>query len=226
MIKYRILERQTDGTWTPFGVAYDRGGQVVLFVPAWRKHKALEAKSLEVLGEKDYPSQTFNYRWREIQTVTEPVSHPIDLLERAFYPDVIGEFLKIVRSASQKLASLIFGNNWQLVPEYEMGPEAEEQVEVTPPSQRLIMKLTSGSLKDAEVERTSDDKLVITLNRPVPEGSHLKFITETGEELKFKVVRPLNRRGRAIYDLSKVSTESPAFRLVLVEGEESVKRKT
>ena len=85
MITYRILERQTDGIWTPFGVAYNRGEQAVLFVPAWRAPKTL-ARPLEELGAEDYPSRTFLYRWRETQTASEPVSHPIDLLQRAFHP--------------------------------------------------------------------------------------------------------------------------------------------
>jgi hypothetical protein len=87
MIKYRILEEQAAGTWTPFGVAYNRGEHTVLFVPAWRAHKRL-ARPLEALGEEDYPSRTFPYRWRAMQTAIEPVSHPIDLLQRAFHPDV------------------------------------------------------------------------------------------------------------------------------------------
>lgn len=216
MIKYRILERQMDKTWMPFGVAYNRGEQTVLFVPVWRAHKKL-ARPLEDLGEQDYPSQTFPYRWREIQTATAPVSHPIDLLQMAFYPEVIGELLKIVRGVPRKFASLIFGENWQLVPEYVLEPETES-------SQKCVLKLTSGSLKGAEVERTSADRLVLTLNRPVPQCSHLKLITEPGEELQLPVVRSLDRQGRAIYDLSGVS-ESPAFRLVLVEGEGRVGEK-
>ena len=63
MIEYRILERQIDGKWTPFGVAYNRGEQTVLFVPVWRKHKML-ARPLADLEEKDFPSQTFPYRWQ------------------------------------------------------------------------------------------------------------------------------------------------------------------
>lgn len=70
------------------------------------------------------------------------------------------------------------------------------------------------------MERTSADRLVITLNRSVPVGSRLKLITDTGEELRLPVVRPLDRQGRAIYDVSSVA-ESPAFCPVLVEGEDS-----
>jgi len=172
MVKYRILERQMDGTWTPFGVAYNRGEQGVLFVPAWRKHKTL-ARPLENLGEEDYPSHTFLYRWREIQTTPGPVSHPIDLLQRAFHPEVVGE----------------------------------------------VLKIASGSLEGTEVEFTSADRLVITLNRTVPEGTHLKLLAETGEEINLPVVRPLDRQGRAIYDVSSV-LGLPPFRLVIVEGEE------
>lgn len=218
MTQYRIIERQTNGLWVPFGIAYNRGEQVELFVPAWRAHKPL-AHSLEELGEEDYPSHTFHYRWRELQTATEPVSHPIDLLHRAFHPDVIGELLKIVRQVPQKLASLVFGDAWQLIPEGEgtLGPEAEDHTKDTPLSQKQVLKLTSGALKGVEVERTSTDRLVITLNRPVPARNRLKLITETGEELNLPVVRPLDRQGRAIYDVSSV-TESPAFRLMLIKG--------
>lgn len=218
MIKYRILEEQADGTWTPFGVAYNRGEYTVLFVPAWRAHKRL-ARPLEDLGAEDYPSHTFRYRWRELQTAAEPVSHPIDLLQRAFHPDVIDELLKIVRGMSQKLASLVCGDTWQPLLEGALGLEAEDRAEDTPRSQKRVLKLTSGPLEGAEVEHTSADRLVITLNRPVPAGSHLKLITEIGEELTLPVVRPLDRQGRVIYDLSGIS-ESPAFRLVLVARED------
>lgn len=132
--------------------------------------------------------------------------------------DVIGEWLKIVRGAAQTLANLVFGENWQLVFAGEMGAETEGHAEAPPSSQEYVLKLTLGSLEGAEVERTSDDRLIVTLNRPVAKGSYLTLLTETGEELQLPVVRPLDRRGRASYDLSRVS-ETPAFRIVLGEGE-------
>jgi hypothetical protein len=125
-----------------------------------------------------------------------------------------GELLKVVRWASQKL---VYGENWQLAPEFELGTEGGAAG--SSPLQRCILRLTSGPLEGAEVEYTSADRLVITLNRPVPEGSNLQLITETGEELQLPVLRPLDPvQGRAIYDLNGVS-ETPAFQLVLVEGE-------
>ncbi|MBI1924245.1 helix-turn-helix transcriptional regulator [Candidatus Poribacteria bacterium] len=133
---------------------------------------------------------------------------------RAFAQTARGDLLEIVRWAPQALASLVFRENWQLVPEFELGSETEKRTEVTP--RRGL--LTSGLLKGAEVRCNSANQLVITLKAPVPEGNQLKLITETGEELKLPVVRSLDPQGRAIYDLSGVS-ESPAFRLVLVEGE-------
>jgi hypothetical protein len=148
-----------------------------------------------------------------------------DAQKKAVPKTAIGDKLKIVRRPLGKLASLVFGENWQPLLEFELGPEAEELAEVPPPSQPRVLQLISGSLSGTEVERTSADRLVISLNRPVSEGSKLKLITETGKELNLPVVHQLDRQGRAIYDLSGVS-ETPAFRLVLVEGEDSVKRET
>jgi len=228
MIRYRILKEQMEGEWAPFGVAYERGEQVVLFVPAWRAPKPLEVRSLEELTEKDYPSQDFSYQWQEIKTTTESVSHPIAFLKKPFSYDLAGEFIRIMKSASQALISLIFGDNWQLVPELELGTEignypirvrgatVRRSAKRSPSTQKRTMKLASGPLEGAEVEYTSANRLVITLNRSVHEVSRLKFVTETGEELKLKVIQPLDYRGRAIYDLSDVP-EFSAFHIVLVE---------
>jgi len=81
MSEYRILERRTDGDWTPFGVAYEREGRIVLFAPPWRADRELEVASLEELDERHCPSEEF--RWREVETTIEPLPHPIALLQRA-----------------------------------------------------------------------------------------------------------------------------------------------
>lgn len=89
MLKYRILERRTNGDWTPFGVAYERNGRTVLFAPPWRADRILDAASLEELDQRHCPSAEF--RWRAVETTTGLVSHPIDLLQRALALEAVTE---------------------------------------------------------------------------------------------------------------------------------------
>ncbi len=83
-VSYRILERQTADGWTPFAVAYRRGDRFVLFHPVWRAHRALPVASLDELRDQHFPSSHPEWRWSPVQTCAERVTHPIDLLQRAF----------------------------------------------------------------------------------------------------------------------------------------------
>jgi hypothetical protein len=81
MVKYRILERRTNSDWVPFGVAYERDGRVVLFSPPWRADRTLAVATLEDLDQRHCPSTEF--QWRAVKTTEQPVSHPIEWLQRA-----------------------------------------------------------------------------------------------------------------------------------------------
>lgn len=81
MQKFRILERRTNGDWTPFGVAYERDGRVVLFALPWWADRTLAATSLEELDARHCPSTEF--QWRAVETADAPQQHPIAWLQRA-----------------------------------------------------------------------------------------------------------------------------------------------
>src|SRR5262245_35869944 len=81
MVRYRILERRTNGSWAPFGVAYERDGRIVLFAPPWRADRTVAAGSLEDLDAQHTPSS--ECRWRTVESSLGPLPHPIDLLRRA-----------------------------------------------------------------------------------------------------------------------------------------------
>ena len=71
--KYRILERRTNGDFSPFGVAYehDQGG-IYLFSPLWRGDRRLDARSIDDLEPRHFPSYG-DYRWARVQTSPTPM---------------------------------------------------------------------------------------------------------------------------------------------------------
>ena len=81
---YRILDRFDEDRWTPFAVAYRRGGRFVLFAPPWRAHRDLSIGSLEELSSEHFPSSQGGYRWAPgVETCEREVTHPLELLEHA-----------------------------------------------------------------------------------------------------------------------------------------------
>jgi hypothetical protein len=98
MVKYRILERRVNGDWPPFGVAYEREGGVFLFAPPWRADRKLPVASLEELAERDCPSPEF--RWRAVETTTESITHPIEVLQRALETQSVATWAELELTAS------------------------------------------------------------------------------------------------------------------------------
>jgi hypothetical protein len=94
MVQFRILERRTDGGWTPFGVAYERDGRVVLFAPPWRADRTLATASLEELEARHCPSAEF--QWRAVGTTDALVQHPIEWLQRALSLPAVAETRAVV----------------------------------------------------------------------------------------------------------------------------------
>src|SRR5262245_50125486 len=102
MAQFRMLERRTNGDWTPFGVAYERDGRVVLFVPPWRADRTLAAASLEELDVRHFPSVEF--QWRAVETADTPVQHPIEWLQRTLSLPVAVETPGVVHDPGNTLS--------------------------------------------------------------------------------------------------------------------------
>jgi len=78
-VSYRILERQEEGRWEAFAVAYRRGDRFVLFAPPWRSSRDLPVRSLEELSREHYPAAG-EYRWSTVQAHAGEIRHPIEIL--------------------------------------------------------------------------------------------------------------------------------------------------
>jgi hypothetical protein len=80
-------------------------------------------------------------------------------------------------------------------------------------------RLTEGPLEGTEIEKTSANRLAVYLNRR-PRGAKLRLIDEHGQPINLTVVHELDRRGRAVFDISNL-TEDIAFRIVLEEDDDT-----
>jgi hypothetical protein len=99
MTEYRILERRTNADWVPFGIAYEREGRSVLFAPPWRADRGLAVASLEELDERHCPSEEF--RWRAVETTTETLTHPIEVLQHTLAAKPGAETFAVIKETMQ-----------------------------------------------------------------------------------------------------------------------------
>lgn len=73
-VLYRILESLQEREPLGFGVAYEKQGRVLFFVPGWRGVINLSADSIRELDERHFPSQGSRYRWREMQVWEDDIA--------------------------------------------------------------------------------------------------------------------------------------------------------
>jgi hypothetical protein len=129
--KYRILERRSNGDWTLFGVAYERDGRIVLFAPPWRADRVLAAASLEELDERHCPSAEF--QWRAVESTSQLVTHPIELLQRALASSTAPEKPEPARpSLLEQFMAAFSGLQLQLATRSESATGEPEPASVPP----------------------------------------------------------------------------------------------
>jgi len=65
--RYRILEAKSELGWRGFGVAYEKSGQVLLFVPECRGAQTISVESIDKLNSSHWPSTEREFNWHEVQ---------------------------------------------------------------------------------------------------------------------------------------------------------------
>jgi hypothetical protein len=156
-------------------------------------------------GFEDY------YNSIDFDLVFEEIMGEVEKRSKTLWAEAID-----ILMAAGKVVDLDVGALWEPI---TSGVLSVSEDIITNIEQGETYRLTSGPIEGTEVELGPDNRLIIRLNRPVPEGSELQLVDRDGNQVGLPVIHELDRMGSAIYDLSEAS-DLPPFEIKLVMPEE------